>query len=207
MTYAVQQLSQHVQKPSKEHWEAALHVLKYLKGTPSLGLYYGKTTDNKLVAYSDADWGSCTDTRKSLTGYCVFLGKSLISWKTKKQATVSRSSTEAEYRALASTVCEIQWLTYLFRDLQQNIEKPITLYCDNKSAMHITSNPVFHERTKHLDIDCHIVRNQFVEGLIVLKHISSKFQIADLFTKALQAPQFHELKSKLELHDVFQLPT
>ncbi|KAL0453542.1 UNVERIFIED_CONTAM: Retrovirus-related Pol polyprotein from transposon RE1 [Sesamum latifolium] len=107
-----------------------------------------------LTAYSDADWTSCRATR-SLTDFCIFLGDALVSWKTKKQNTVSRSTTEAEYRSMGSTV----------------------------SALHIFANPVFHELTKHLDIDCHIVRDKFKSGLIAPSHVPSKYQLADLFMK------------------------
>ena len=158
-------------------------------------------------AYSDADWATCTDSRKSLTGYCIYLGSSLVSWKTKKQSTVSRFSTEAEYRSLASTVCELKWLSYILQDFGINLQQPITMWCDNNAAIHITANPVFHERTKHLDIDCHVVREQYKAGFIIPQHISTKHQVADIFTKALAGPQFAYLQSKLGLLDIHQAPT
>lgn len=100
-----------------------------------------------LEAYSNADWGSSLDTRKSLTGYCIFMGSALISWKTEKQTTISRSSTEAEYTSRGSTVCELQWISYILNDLHIPLLTPIPLWCDNRVALHITANPVFHERT------------------------------------------------------------
>ncbi|KAK4387418.1 Retrovirus-related Pol polyprotein from transposon RE2 [Sesamum angolense] len=115
----------------------------------------------QLSAYSDASWAACLDSRDLSRGSAFFLGSSLISWKTKKQATVSRSSAEAEYRSMGSTVCELLWISYILRELQVDLQLPIPLWCDNKAALHITANPVFHERTKHLDIDCHLVRDQF----------------------------------------------
>ncbi|GAA0187195.1 transmembrane signal receptor [Lithospermum erythrorhizon] len=171
ITYAIQQLSQYVNTLGDVHYKAALHVLKYLKGTPSQGLFYARGCSLQVVGYSNADWGACQISRKSLTSYCIFLGSSIISWKTNKQMTVSKSSDEAKYRALASTVCELQWTSYLLRDFQVQIPFPIPLYCDNQAALHITSNHVFHERTKHLDIDCHMVRNQFLNGFISPTHI------------------------------------
>lgn len=107
IAYATQQLSQYVQEPRDTHWQAAVHVLRYLKGNPSLGLFFSSDNALKLVAYTDSDWGSCLDTRRCLTRYCIFLGSSLISWETKKQPTESRSTAEGEYRALAATVCEV----------------------------------------------------------------------------------------------------
>ncbi|KAK4386150.1 Retrovirus-related Pol polyprotein from transposon RE2 [Sesamum angolense] len=146
-------------------------------------------------AISQRAW--CLDTRRSVTGYCVFLGGSLVSWKTKKQATVSSSSAEAEYRSMASTVCELLWISYILGDFEITVVSPIPFHCDNKAAIHITENPVFHEHTKHLDIDCHIVRDRFKSGFIVPQHVSTQHQVADLFTKALPAPQFTRLMSKL----------
>ncbi|KAK4401408.1 Retrovirus-related Pol polyprotein from transposon RE2 [Sesamum angolense] len=168
ISFAVQQLSQFLQAPRTSHWDAALHVLRYLKGTPSTGLFFSSSSSSQLTAYSDASWASCLDSRRSITGYCIFLGTSLVSWKTKKQATVSRSSAEAEYRSMASTVCELLWITYLLRDFGVSVSLPIHFWCDNQAALHITANPVFHERTKHLDIDCHLVRDQFKLGFIAL---------------------------------------
>ncbi|GAA0184336.1 transmembrane signal receptor [Lithospermum erythrorhizon] len=182
--------------PREAHLKAALHVLKYLKEPPSQGLFYSRNTVLSLQCYSDADWGTCPETRRSLTGYCVYLGNSLVSWKTKKQTMVSGSSEEAEYRNMVAMTCEIQWIQYLLKDLLLDV-LPIDLWCDSKDAIHITSNPVFHEHTKHLDIDCHIVRNQYLNGMIKPQHISTTSQIAELFTKALPKPAFAKLVSKL----------
>ncbi|XP_023754735.1 uncharacterized mitochondrial protein AtMg00810-like [Lactuca sativa] len=205
ISHAVQQLSQFLHSPTDTHWQAALQVLKYLKGTPSKGLFFDKkSSDITILAYSDSDWALCKDTRRSLTGYCIFLGSSLISWKTKKQKTMSRSSCEAEYRSLAATVCEPLWISYILRDLKIKMHIPVTLWCDNKAAIHITENPIFHERTKHLDIDCHLVRDQYKIGFVRPKHISKKEQAADIFTKALCQPQFQNLLFKLNLRDIHQ---
>ncbi|KAL0438883.1 UNVERIFIED_CONTAM: Retrovirus-related Pol polyprotein from transposon RE2 [Sesamum latifolium] len=176
---------------------AAPDRYRHLIGTPTLGLFFAVDSSFQLQAFSDSDWASCPDTRKSVTGYCIFLGDSLISWKTKKQATVSRSSAEAEYRSMGSTVCELLWISYILAEFGVSIASPIPFYCDNKAAIHITENPVFHERTKHLDIDCHIVREQFKLGFILPQHLPSQQQVADLFTKCLPAPSFSRLLSKL----------
>ncbi|CAA0838858.1 cysteine-rich RLK (RECEPTOR-like protein kinase) 8 [Striga hermonthica] len=185
LTYSVQQLSQFVTNPCMDHWKAALHVLKYLRGTSHMGLFYSSTSSFNLRAYGDADWAACKDSRRSVTGYCVFLGTSLISWKSKKQCTVYKSTAEAEYRALSSTVHELQWITYLSSAFRVDVPLPIDVYCDNQATIHISKNPVFHERTKHLDIDCHIVRDKCKEGFIHLLHVSTSTQLADVFTKLL----------------------
>ncbi|GJX04059.1 retrovirus-related pol polyprotein from transposon TNT 1-94 [Tanacetum coccineum] len=129
ISYAVQHLSQFVSSPKEPHLQAATHLLRYLKGSINKGLFYPVQSNLKIAGFSYADWASCLMTRKSLTGYCIFLGHSLVSWKTKKQATVSRSSTEAEYRSMAATTCELVWLTYLLKDLHINVQVPITLFC------------------------------------------------------------------------------
>ncbi|KAL0288552.1 UNVERIFIED_CONTAM: Retrovirus-related Pol polyprotein from transposon RE1 [Sesamum angustifolium] len=118
--------------------------------------------------FSDADWASCRDSRRSLTGLCVFLGNALVSWKTKKQLVVSRSTAEAEYRSMAAAVCKLRWFSYLLIDSGVNVRTPISFYCDNKAALHSMANPVFHEQTKHIEIDCHIVRDAYKEGLVFL---------------------------------------
>ncbi|XP_019167288.1 PREDICTED: uncharacterized protein LOC109163021 [Ipomoea nil] len=202
ITFAVQQLSQYVDAPTTEHLAAAHRVLPYIKKAPGQGLFYPKLNDMHLNVFSDSDWGSCSDTRRSITGFCIFLGSALISWRSKKQATVSRSSSEAEYRALAATVCEIQWITTLLRDLRIRLHKPAALFCDNKSEIAIGENHVFHERTKHLDIDCHIVREKLNQGVIKLLSVSSSAQVADGFTKALPISSFQTFVSKLGVQDL-----
>ena len=160
ISYSVQHLSQFVSGPKEPHMQVALTLLKYLKGTISKGLFYPVQPLLKVTGFSDADWATCVMTRKSLTGYCIFLGHSLVSWKTKKQETVSRSSTEAEYRSMAATTCELIWLPYLLKDLHIPVKVPITLFCDNKVAQHIAANPCYHDRTKHLDIDARFSRDK-----------------------------------------------
>ncbi|GKB59393.1 ribonuclease H-like domain-containing protein [Tanacetum coccineum] len=149
--------------PLQSHFKAALRVLRYLKGSPSLGLQFNKCSDSRLGAYADANWAKCLKIRKSVTGYCVFLGNSVISWKSEKQATLSRSSAGAEYRSMASTTCEMIWLGNLLHILGLKDLYLVPLLCDNSSAIQIVANPVFHEKTKHFGLDVHIVREKVKE--------------------------------------------
>ncbi|XP_057745284.1 uncharacterized mitochondrial protein AtMg00810-like [Arachis stenosperma] len=201
--YAVGKLSQCLDFPTTAHYQAAICVLKYLKNVPATGLLFPTSSDLYLKGFTDADWASCPDTRRSISGYCFFLGDALVSWKSKKQPTVARSSSEAEYRAMAAGVYEVQWLSYLLHDLNIPITQPILFYCDNQSALYIVANPVFHERTKHIEVDCHVVRERAVSRLIKLLPISSKNQTADIFTKALAPGPFQNCFSKLGLFDLY----
>jgi hypothetical protein len=206
IAYATQQLSQFMASPTITHYHAALRVLRYLKRSPGRGLFFPHSSDLQLLGFSDADWGGCIDTRKSISGYCFFIGKSLVFWKSKKQNTISCSSAEAEYRALASATRELQWMCFLLHDLQQSPSRLPVLYCDNQSALHISANPVFHERTKHLDIDCHLVCEKLQAGVMRLLPISSHNQTADVFTKASGPRQFYECINKLGMIDIYQPP-
>ena len=206
ITFITQQISQFLSKPTQTHHQAALRVLRYLNRCPAKGLHLPRSSSLHLQGIYDADWAGCIDTRRSINGQCFFLGDSLISWRTKKQLTVSRSSSEAKYRVLASATCELQWLIYLLRDLHVTCSKLPVLFCDNQSAFHIAVNPVFHERTKHLDIDCHIVREKLHDGILKLLLVSSKEQLTDFFTKPLLPQPFGLLLSKLGLIEIYQPP-
>nr|XP_016449164.1 PREDICTED: uncharacterized mitochondrial protein AtMg00810-like [Nicotiana tabacum] len=150
-------------------------------------------------AYSDSDWAACPDTRKSVTGFCIFLSDSLIGWKSKKQPVVSLSSAEAEYRALSKVVTELSWLSRLLVDLDVSSSSPISVFCDNMAAIHIAKNPVFHERTKHIEVDYHFIRTTLAEGLIQLFHVSTTNQLADLFTKSLPGATHQFFSGKLKV--------
>ncbi|CAM8990642.1 unnamed protein product [Rhodiola kirilowii] len=199
LAYPIHILSQFMCKPTEDHLSAAHRVLRYLKSAPAQGLFYPSGQTLQLKAYCDADWASCPVTRKSVSGYAVLLGESLISWKIKKHATVSRSSAEAEYRAMAHACCELTWLQRLLLDLQVHVPTPVSLYCDNDAAMHIAKNPVFHERTKHVELDCHVVRQHCSSGFISPLFVPTFAQPADLLTKALPAEQLINLSSKLNI--------
>ncbi|KAM7489808.1 hypothetical protein LguiB_027292 [Lonicera macranthoides] len=199
IAYVVHVVSQFMAAPRSTHFDAVIRILRYLKGTVFHGLHYSSKSSLVLRAYSDADWAGDPTDRRSITGYCFFLGDSLLTWRSKKQSVVSRSSTEAEYRALADTSQELIWLRRLLDELGAPQDSATTLYCDNRSAIQISHNDVFHERTKHIEIDCHFIRQHIRNLYIRLMPVSSDDQPTDLFTKAHQPSHFQALISKLQL--------
>ena len=156
-----------------------------------------------MNAFADADWASCRDTRISTTGYCVYLGTSLICWRSQKQKVASRSSTEAEYRALADVTHEILRFQKLLRDFHSDVTAVAKLFCDSKSAIYIATNPVFHERTKHVELDCHIVRNQLKAGTLNTIHVTSQNQLADILTKPLHPGPFRSLLGRMSISSLY----
>ncbi|XP_013632554.1 PREDICTED: uncharacterized mitochondrial protein AtMg00810-like [Brassica oleracea var. oleracea] len=202
LSYAVHILSQFMQHPLQIHWEAALQTVRYLKGSPSQGILLRSDSDLHVTVYCDSDWNACPLTRRSLSAYIVLLGSSPISWKTKKQDTVSMSSAEAEYRSMSYALKELKWLKKLLLAFDIKHDTPMRLFCDSKAAIYIAANPVFHEHTKHVESDCHAVRDAVQANLISTEHISTKEQPADILTKPLPSTTFRYLLSKLEIQDL-----
>lgn len=204
--YPVHVLSQFLATPKIDHLDAAEKVVRYLKGTLGQGLFMPADNACTLHAYCDSDWAGCKESRHSLTGYCLLFGNSLISWKCKKQPTVSKSSTEAEYMSMVDTCCEITWLLNLFRVFGINSLTPVTLHCDSRSALYIASNSVFNERTKHIEIGCHLIREKLQQGVIITAHIATALQPADMFTKVLSSATLVNFYCKLGVCNLFQTP-
>jgi hypothetical protein len=167
LSFAVNQLCQHLQSPTSTHWTTAKRVLRYLKNTADHGLLYTKGSLH-LQAFCDSDWVGSPDDRRSTSGFEVFLGNCLISWSAKKQPMVSRSSTEAKYRSMAITTAELFWIRMLFP-----LSFSLVLWCDNVNALALASNPIFHARTKHIEVDYHFIREKVVNGDILVKFIST----------------------------------
>lgn len=173
ISYIVHQVSQYLSAPRSTHYATILRILRYLKGTLFHDFFYSAQSPLILRAFSDTDWvGDPTD-RRSTTSYCFLLGSSLISWRSKKQTHVARSSTEAEYCALTDTTSELLWLRWLLKDLDVSTSSTTPLYCDNQNDIHIAHNDVCHKRTKHIEIDCHFICNHLVYSALKLFSVSS----------------------------------
>jgi len=185
--------------PREPHLAALKRILRYLHGTLSLGLTLRRSSAAELVVYTDADWAGCPDTRRSTSGYAVFLGDNLVSWSSKRQHTVSRSSAEAEYRAVANGVAEASWLRQLLMELRHPPHRATLVYCDNISAVYLSTNPVQHQRTKHVEIDLHFVRERVALGQVRVLHVPTTSQYADVFTKGLPTSVFQEFRSSLNV--------
>jgi hypothetical protein len=201
IAYAVGLLGRFASDPRPVHWEAAKHLMRYLIGTRNYCLKYSKS-NMPLYGYCDADWGNDTDTRRSTTGYVFMLSNGAITWQSKRQQTVALSSTEAEYMAATQATKEATWLIQLLKDLNQNIPKPLTIKCDNQSCISIAKNPVHHQRTKHIDIQYHYVREKLKDNLITLQYCPTDQMVADLLTKALAKGKHNIHIEALGLHDM-----
>lgn len=207
ISYTLIKLCQYSSAPRDAHLRAAHKLLRYLKGTAGQGIFYAADGNFDLRGFADADWGSCPDSRRSITGYAMFLGDSLVTWRSKKQRTVSRSTAEAEFRALADASCEIEWLLRIMKDLQIPMTLPSHLYGDNTASLYIANNSVYHERTKHVDHDCYTIRERIDNGMIKTMHVRTHNQIADVLTKALYPSPFRDLTSKMGVLDIYSPPS
>lgn len=186
ISFTVSQLSQHLERPGILHWKAVLHLLRYLAGTLHLGITLNGQCDlNDVSIYTDADFANCTDDRRSYSGYIALLGGNLLSWRSKKQQTVSTSTTEAEYRALFEGTQEAVWFKYLFDSLNIQLNNKFNLLVDNQSAIALAINPLFQQRTKHIDVVYHWLREIYDSGLIHISYVPTQRMKADICTKAL----------------------
>lgn len=206
IAYSVNSVCQFLHCPTTDHLIAAKRILRYIKGTLDHGICFRRGIDVvhnshklNLQAFCDADWAGDPNDRKSTTGFVILLNQSPISWCSKKQTSVSRSSTEAEYRSMADTSSELQWLTHLLKDLHIDLDSIPTLHCDNISALALATNPVYHSKLTHIEADVHFTRERVKAGTIKLAFVSSKEQLADLFTKGLCSPQHTYLRDSLML--------
>ncbi|KAH9686754.1 Disease resistance protein [Citrus sinensis] len=185
IAFSVNKLSQFLSSPTVNHWQACKRILRYLKGTIKLGLQFYNHGSFQIDCFSDADWAGDKDDRRSVAGYCVYMGPNLVSWCSKKQAVVSRSSAESEYRALAMVAAEVLWIRSLLTEIGITLSSIPIIWCDNQSAVALASNPKFHSRTKHIELDVHFIREKVAPQCLKVQYISSSEQNADILTKAL----------------------
>ncbi|KAG6531058.1 hypothetical protein ZIOFF_004828 [Zingiber officinale] len=203
ITYAVSVVSQYMHAPKTIHMKAVDRILRHLKSCPEKGLLFKGGGDLKVECYSDADWAGSRDDRRSTSGYCTFLGGNLVTWRSKKQNVCARSSAEAEYRAMAHGLAEMLWLSFLLTNIGLKVELPLRLYCDNKAAINIANNLVQHDRTKHIEIDRHFIRERLDSGELCLPYVKSEDQLVDMFTKVISQAVFDSSLSKLNMFDIY----
>jgi histone deacetylase 1/2 len=209
LSYSVNKVCQFMAHPLESHWVAVKRILRYLKGSMSVGLRLSPVSTIRtpsLIGYCDADWGSDPDDYRSTSGACVYLGQNMISWWSRKQTVVSRSSTEAEYRSIAVLTTELAWIQSLFHELHLPV-KAATIFCDNQSAVALSHNPILHARTKHLGLDLHFVREKVIGKELHIIHVPAQFQYADVLTKPLSPTRFLFLRNKLRVCELTLNPT
>nr|GEZ44739.1 ribonuclease H-like domain-containing protein [Tanacetum cinerariifolium]GEZ54296.1 ribonuclease H-like domain-containing protein [Tanacetum cinerariifolium] len=168
-------------KPRDPHFIALKHILRYVRGTLDYGLQFNVSSTAQLIVYTNADWAGYPFTRRSTLGYCVFLGDYLLSWSAKRQITLSHSSAEAEYHGVTYVIAEITWLWNLLLKLHAPLSTSTIVYCDNVSVVYLFTNPVQHQRTKHIEIDIHFVRDYVCSNHVCVLHVMSRFQYANLY--------------------------
>jgi Reverse transcriptase (RNA-dependent DNA polymerase) len=183
ISFAVSVVSRYMHDPREGHMDVVYHILRYLKNAPGKGLIFRKNGHLNIEDYCDSDWASCSDDRKSTSGYCMFIGGNLVSWKSKKQTVVTRSTAEAEYRAMALGVAEMLWLRALLVEFKVDQRAQIKLWCNNKSVISIANNHVQHDRTKYIEIDRFFIKEKLNSELLELGHVSTRDQVADCLTK------------------------
>jgi histone deacetylase 1/2 len=201
ISYSVNKVCQFMSHPLDSHWVAVKRILRYLKGTLHHGLLLSPATPSQvpsLHAFCDADWASDPDDRRSTSGAAIYFGPNLISWWSRKQPVVARSSTEAEYRSLAHATAELLWVQTLLQELHVHSSAPLVL-CDNLSAVSLAHNPVMHSRTKHMEIDLFFVGEKVISKQLNVLHVPGTDQWADILTKSLSSAKFLELKPKLKV--------
>ncbi|KAL4362406.1 hypothetical protein GQ457_04G016680 [Hibiscus cannabinus] len=190
-----------MEEPVHSHWKVLKRILRYIQGTVSLELFYSKTEDYKLVGYSDSDWCRDIDDRKRTSGYVFFMGDTAFTWLSKKQPIVTLSTCEAEYVVASWCVCHAIWLRNLLSKMMLKQAGATVIHVDNKSAIELTKNPVNHERSKHIDVRFHFIRDHVKERNIELVHVTSQDQVVDIFTKPLPKVLLNKCKKMIGMMD------
>ncbi|KAH9763832.1 retrovirus-related pol polyprotein from transposon RE1 [Citrus sinensis] len=204
LAYALSVVSQFMHNPGEQHMKAVIRILRYLKTNPGKGILFSKNEDySNIEVYTDADWVGSVSDRRSTSGYFTFVGGNLVTWRSKKQHVVARSSAEAEYQGMALGICEGLWISFILNDLGYSSQQPIQLYCDNKAARDIAHNPVQHDRTKHVEVDRFFIKEKLDEKILELPKIRSEDQLANILTKAISSRAFTKFLDKLGMQDIY----
>jgi hypothetical protein len=199
LAYPVNKVCQFLHSPTVEHMTAVKRILRYLKHTLDIGLKFTKSSSMLVSAFSESYWARDGDDRRSAGGFAVYLGRNLVSWSAQKQPTVSRSSTEVEYTALANVIAEQMWVQTLLKEFRIHSPPTARIWCDNISTTYLTANPVFHGRTKHVEVDFHFVRERVADKLLDVRIISTDDQVVDRLTKPLTTKKLVSFRSNLNL--------
>ncbi|RVW62389.1 Retrovirus-related Pol polyprotein from transposon RE1 [Vitis vinifera] len=202
LTYALSVVSQYMHNPGEQHMNAVMRILRYLKNAPGKGILFAKNVNHQSIeVYTDADWAGAVDDRRSTSGYFTFVGGNLVTWKSKKQNVVARSSAEVEFRGMALGLCEALWLKLLLQDLGYLSRQPIRLFCDNKAACDIAHNLVQHDRTKHVEVDKFFIKEKLDDKIVELPKIQSEDQLADIdyYSKIKNEESYEESWAKLRI--------
>jgi len=199
LNYAVGVVSQFMQTSRKPHLDVVRHILKYIKHTLQCRIFYEAKNQLQIHGYTDANWAGNVSDRRLTSGFMFSFGSGAVSWNSKKQPTIALSSTEAEYKGVAIIACEIVWLQKLFSDLGQSVDAPVVIYCDNISSILLINNPVYHARTKHIEVHYHFIKEKILAKEIDLIHVSTENQIANIFTKALGTDKLRKFRKMLSV--------
>nr|KYP47718.1 Retrovirus-related Pol polyprotein from transposon TNT 1-94 [Cajanus cajan] len=200
--YATTLLSRFMQKPSQIHYGTGKRILRYLQGTREFVIWYKTMTKSRMIGYTDSDWTGSIDDMKSTSGYAFSLGSGFFSWASKKQAKVAQSTTEAEYIAAAETTSQAIWLWRILEEMSEQQDRPTVIYCDNRSTITMKKNPIHHQRTKHIAIKYHFIREAETTKQIQLEYCSTEDQVAHIFTKALPRAKFEQLRTMLGVIEI-----
>jgi len=203
LTFAVGVVSRFMEAPTQEQLTAAKHILRYIAGSQRLGCRYGRSEGApRLVGYSDSDLASDIDSRKSTSGTLYFLGCSPVTWQSLKQKVVALSSCESEYVAAATAACQGIWLARLLSEFSNGEAEHVVLKVDNKPAIALAKNPVFHERSKHIDLKYHFIRDCVEAKKVELEFVPTEHQLADMLTKPLGRVRLAELRTRIGMVEV-----
>ncbi|KAJ0927704.1 putative RNA-directed DNA polymerase [Helianthus annuus] len=201
IAYAVGVVSQFMHQPQVSHMEAVWRIIRYLKGTTSYGILFQPNKHLKIQAYTDADWAGDKGNRRSTSGYFTLVGGNLVTWKSKKQKVVALSSAEAEFRGIARGLAEVLWIRKLLSEIGFSQTSASSIMCDNEAAIQISENPVQHDRTKHVEVDRHFIKEKLEAGIIELPFVRSEDQLADILTKAVNGRILNQFLDKLSIGD------